>query len=212
MKKYLVFILILCFSFTGCLHKQGYAKASIYYRSMMTSVLSDPAWYNQYYNETDPQKKKELRDRLIGYCIWLADENYNSYAARFSRNQAIGSVAADWGSLAFSGASTIATPAALYGAISTGIQGANAAYNRDALNQQSRTAILLKMSALRQEELIEIYKSELLPDSSYSLVQGLIDVQHYANAGTVSSALAAIAQDAAVQHQASSAVLRGLRH
>jgi hypothetical protein len=206
----LVFCLVL--SSTGCIHKrQGYAQASMYYRSMMSSVLSNPAWYNQYYNETNPQKKKELRNRLIGYCVWLVDEDFNSYATKFSHNQATASLAADWASLAASGASTIATPAAVYGAISTGIQGAHAAYDRDALDQQSRAAILLKMSALRDEQLATIYRSEQLPDDQYSLVQGLIDVQHYVDAGTVHAALASISQDAAIQHQNSKEVLKSLR-
>jgi hypothetical protein len=208
----LLTISFLVLSCTGCIHKrQGYAQANTYYRSMMSSVLSDPAWYNKYYNETDPQKKMELRNRLIGYCVWLVDEDFNRYATKFSHNQAVGSLIADWTSLAASGASTVASPAALYGAISTGIQGAHAAYDRDALDQQSRAAILLKMSALREEQLAVIYRSELLPDNQYPLIQGLIDVQHYIDAGTVHAALASISQDAAIQRQNSKEVLRTLR-
>ena len=197
---------------SGCLHKhQGYAQASVYYRSMMASVLSDPSWYGKYYNEPDPQKKKELRDRLIGYCIWLADQDFNKYATKFSNNQATAGILADFGSLAMSGASTIASPGAIYGAISTGIQGAHAAYDRDALDQQSRAAILIKMDGLREEQLATIYRSEQLPDAQYSLIQGLIDVQHYVNAGTVHAALESISQEASAQQQVSSQALKMLR-
>jgi hypothetical protein len=110
-----------------------------------------------------------------------------------------------------SGASAAAAPAALFGAIATGIQGAHAAYGRDALDQQSRSAILLKMDALREEKLAQIYASQQLPDAQYSLAQGLIDVQYYVNAGTVHSALSAISADAASAHSASTVKLKALR-
>jgi hypothetical protein len=179
---------------------------------MMASVLSDPSGYGKYFAETDPVKRKDIRDRLIGYCIWLADEDYNKYATKFSNKQTTVDLIADLSSLAASGASTLASPAAVYGAIATGIQGAHAAYSNDALGQQSRTAILLKMDALREGQLAAIYSSEQLPDAQYSLTQGLIDVQHYVNYGTVHAALEAISQDASVQHQQSSQILKALRH
>jgi hypothetical protein len=207
MKYFLCFVFLLF----GCAANKGYQQASNYYRTMMASSLSDPAWYASYYKETDSQKKVDLRNRLIGYCIWLADEDFNSKVERFSRNQVKIGLAFDLASLGVSAASAVAPPAAILGAAATGIQGTHAAYDRDAMNQQTTQAILLKMDALRQDKLAGIYKSEQLPDCQYSLVQGLIDVQMYVNAGTVHAALAAISQDAAVQHQASTNALKGLR-
>ena len=197
--------------FSGCARHQGYRQASDYYRSMMASSLSDPGWYASYYKETDPQKRKDFRDRLIGYCIWLADEDFNSAVERFSRNQSKTALAFDLTTLGVSAASAVAAPAQILGAVATGIQGTHSAYDRDAMNQQTTQAILLKMDALRQGKLAEIYKSEKLPDAQYSLIQGLIDVQLYVNAGTVHAALAAISQDAAVEHQATMNTLKSLR-
>jgi len=178
---------------------------------MMASYLTDPAWYGRYFNETDPAKKLDLRNRLIDYCVWLADEDFNRYATKFSNKQTSVDLVADLTGLAASGASTVASPAALYGAVATGIQGAHAAYGNDALGQQSRTAILLKMDALRDDQLAIIYRSEQLPDAQYSLTQGLIDVQHYVNDGTVHAALEAISQEASVHRQQSRAALKALR-
>jgi hypothetical protein len=211
MKRVVLAIAVACAALTGCAAKHGYPAAETYYRNMMTSVLSNPSWYSDYFSEKDPVRRKELRDRFIGYCIWLADEDFNTYATKFDHNQAMAGLIADWSSLAMSGASAIATPAAVYGAIATGIQGAHAAYDRNMLAAQTRSAILMKMDALRADHLIEIYRSEQLPDSQYSLVQGLIDVQLYVNAGTVHEAIAAMSRDAAVQHQSSSALLKELR-
>lgn len=199
-------------SLAGCAARhKGYQQASDYYRTMMASSLSDPAWYAGYYKETDPQKKMDFRNRLIGYCIWLADEDFNAAVTRFSRNQVKIGLAFDLTSLGVSAASAVVPPAAVLGAVATGIQGIHAAYDRDAMNQQTTQAILLKMDALRQDKLADIYKSERLPDAEYSLVQGLIDVQLYVNAGTVHAALAAISQEAAIQHQATSTALKELR-
>lgn len=211
MKRALLIVTLLLMS-CGCAAKrQGYARASGYYRTMMSSSLSDPAWYGAYYNETDPQKRKDFRDRLIGYCVWLADEDYNSYVNKFSKNQTATAMAFDLTALGLSGASAVAAPSQILGALATGVQGAHATYDRDALDQQTRSAILLKMDALRQDQLALIYQSEKLPDAQYSLIQGLIDVQHYVNAGTVHAALASISQDAALQHQTSTNALNTLR-
>jgi hypothetical protein len=212
MMKYFCGVLLTLGMLTGCsAKKHGYQQASNYYRTMMSSSLSDPAWYASYYKETDPQKRKEFRDRLIGYCIWLADDDFNAGVDKYAKRQSRTALAFDLTTLGVSAASAIATPAAILGATATGIQGAHAAYDRDAMNQQTINSILLKMDALRQEKLAEIYKSQQLPDAQYSLVQGLIDVQLYVNAGTVHAALAAISQDAATQHQHASDALKTVR-
>lgn len=196
----------------GCVgHRTGYQKASAYYRSMITSYLSDPLWYQQYDKESDPEKRRQLRNHMIEYCVWLVDLQYNEYVTRFSKRQAAVDLAADFGSLAMSGASAVATPAALFGAIATGIQGAHASYSKDMLDAQSRSAIILKMGSLRANRLAIIYKSEQLPDSQYSLMHGLIDVQQYVNDGSVPAALASITQDAAIESQASARNLQGER-
>ena len=212
LKPISLFVFLLMAGCSGCaVRHHGYAQASDYYKSMMASSLSDPSWYGAYYKETDPQKRKDFRDRLIGYCIWLADEDFNSAVDKFSRNQAKTALGFDLSTLGVSAASAVAGPAQILGAVATGIQGTHAAYDRDALNQQTTQAILLKMDSLRQDKLAEIYTSQKLPDAQYSLVQGLIDVQMYVNAGTVHAALAAIAQDAAIQHQNSTDALKTIR-
>lgn len=209
----LVAVVFVCGLVCGCAFKRShnYSTAKNYYKTTITSELTDPKLYQRYYSETDEAKKKELRNRLISYCIWLADEDFNRYVTKFSHNQAVLGLFADWSSLAMSGASAIATPAAVFGGIATGIQGAHASYDKNILNQQSRSAIILKMQALRQEKLIEIYQSEQLPDTQYPLIQGLIDMQLYVNAGTVYAAIAAISQDASIQHHNSSEVLKTLK-
>lgn len=203
--------LALAIAAVGCAHP-GYKKANGVYATTMTAELSDPKWYAEYYSDsTTPAVKMELRNRLIGYCIYLADRDYNRYAERFSARQAWVDTAADWASLALTGASVVGSPAYLYGQIAMGLQGAHAAYSKDALDQQSRSAILIKMDALRQEKLAEIYQSELSPDASYSLIQGLIDVQQYSADGTVHAALEAISQDASASKQNAAATLKALR-
>jgi hypothetical protein len=209
MKFNSILLLFVCLLLSGCRH--GYPAARVYYRNMMSSVLSNPEWYGQYYSEKDPEKRKQIRNQLIGYCVWLADDNFNAYATKFNRNQSITGLIFDWSSLAASGASTIVTPAALFGAIATGLQGAHASYDRNVLDQQTRGVILLKMEALRQDRLVEIYQSEQLSDQQYSLIQGLIDVQQYVNAGTVHAALASISEDVSIQHKNSSTILKQVR-
>jgi hypothetical protein len=195
----------------GCAHP-GYKQANGVYAVTISAELNDPKWYAQYYSDgTTPAVKMELRNRLINYCIWLADKDFNRYADRFSNGQAWVNTAADWASLALTGASAVGSPAYLYGQIAMGIQGAHSAYGKDALDQQPRSAILLRMDALRQEKLAEIYSSELAPDDQYSLIQGLIDVQQYASDGTVRAALEAIAEDASTSKQNARVALKALR-
>jgi hypothetical protein len=67
------------------------------------------------------------------------------------------------------------------------------------------------MNALRAGVLEEIQTSKDQPVSSYSMASAMLDVQRYAQAGTVLAALQAIAEDSGAELKASRSRMMGMR-
>lgn len=175
-------------------HASDYNHAHRYYNVLMLNYLKNPATYSAYWSESDVDKKKAIRNRVMDYCIYLSDDSFSAYEVKFSNGNVAINLTADLAGLGTAGAASVAASKVM-AAITTGILGAKAAYNGDVLEQQTKSVIILKMESLRRATLARIRAGENQSVADYSLERGLIDIQDYVNAGTVHSALSDIAKD-----------------
>lgn len=180
-------------------HASSYNRAHVYYRDVMTAYLRDPGVYEAYWKESDPGRKKAMRNRIMDYCVYLSDDAFSSYEVKFSNGNSAVNLGFDLTSLATAGASTVAAAPKTLAAITTGLLGAKGAYSSDVLDQQTRSVITLKMETLRKRILTPIRAGEDAAVADYPLERGLIDIQNYVNAGTVHAALSDIARDVSKQ-------------
>jgi hypothetical protein len=86
-------------------------------------------------------------------------------------------------------------------AIATGVTGIKTSYEKNFFDQQTRSAIVQKMRALRAEQLALLEDENHMKAglSEYDLQGGINDVNRYYDAGTVIAALQSIAESAGTQ-------------
>jgi hypothetical protein len=87
---------------------------------------------------------------------------------------------------------TAATKAILH-AISAGIVGGHAAFEKDFFQDQAPNVIIPEMQSLRKEQYTLIIKQMALPINQYSLQAALADADRYLRAGSVTEALISLA-------------------
>jgi hypothetical protein len=179
------------------------------YRAAVIQELSDPKLVQNY--ETLPQatpedraKKVAHRNRILREYVWLIDQNYDHFEARYYGAQAGVNWAGDVITIGLTGVASVTGTADLksvLSAIATGVTGIKTSYEKNFFDQQTRSAIVQKMRALRAEQLALLEDENHMKAglSEYDLQSGINDVNRYYDAGTVIAALQSIAESAGTQ-------------
>ena len=154
----------------------------------------------------DKTAKVARRNQILREYIWIVDHNYGVFEAQYYGSEAGISTGGDIINLGLTGVASVTGTAHLksvLSAIATGTTGIRTSYEKNFFDQQTRTAVVQKMRALRAEQLAALEDEHHLKAgvSDYSLEAGLNDVYAYYNAGTVIAALQSIAEQAGSQQQ-----------
>ena len=154
---------------------------------------------DEYLAATDPRTRLRLRNDIVEARIHATNLHFGLFEQELYR-QGIGiGVGTDWVVLALGCVTATvggeATKAAL-GAVSSGITGAKASFDRHAMFERSVPVIMAEMVASRKAALLALRTGLERGDSEYSLFQALGDLERYYRAGTVPGSLAEIAEDA----------------
>lgn len=140
----------------------------------------------------------EERNQRINEALWLVDQDFAQYEASLYVSAAAASTIADVATMAAAGAATVAGGEGIktaLAAVATGIAGTRAAVDRAFYAEQSRTALIATMRAQRANRLVEIELGKRLPVFEYPWSEAMLDVQAYAHAGSIVSALEGITKD-----------------
>jgi hypothetical protein len=168
--------------------------------------VSDPKLlqtYNAMPDRSDVEKARKVarRNQILTELILLIDQNYYKFEDHSYGSQATLSTAGDAVSLGLTAATAvIGTPEikSILGAVATGATGMKTSIEKNFFDQQSRSAIVAKMRALRATQLALLQDEHHMKGglTIYGLETGLSDVNAYYNAGTVVGALQNIAETA----------------
>jgi hypothetical protein len=179
------------------------------YRAAVVKELSDPKLVDDYEalpqaTREDREKKVARRNRILREYVWLIDQNYDQFEARYYGAQAGVNWAGDVVNIGLTGVSSVTGTAHLksvLSAIATGVTGIKTSYEKNFFDQQTRSAIVQKMRALRAEQLALLEDENHMKAgiSEYDLQSGINDVNRYYDAGTVIAALQSIAESAGTQ-------------
>lgn len=182
------------------------------YRAAIIKELADPNLVSTYdalpsNTQDEKQSKVSRRNHIIREYIWLVDQAYDGFEARYYGAEAGVNWAGDVINLGLTGVSSVTGTAHLksvLSAIATGTTGIKTSYEKNFFDQQTRSAVVQKMRALRAEQLsiLEDEKHLKAGVSEYDLQTGINDVGRYFDAGTVIAALQSIAVSAGAQTQA----------
>jgi hypothetical protein len=211
LKKTCGLALLLTLLLTGCLQPRNKAvvKNNPYRASVNGDLKAD--WLKTYRDMTDEAKKKERRNEILNEFVWLADDAYYQWEPQFYASGATVATVLDFASLGLTGATTVANSPKVLGAMATGIQGASGSISKNFYDQQSRSVIVQKMRQLRDAALARIADGQKQATADYSLDQGIVDIQNYYYAGTVTAALQGLATSTAAQHEEDKNTLDAVR-
>lgn len=207
MFKNIRFVLFVALALSGCSVYQP--KAALPKSVFTTGYLADlesPTLQSSYDAIQDGPRKAARRNQIIYEYIWMVDMSYDSFEAKFFSGQAYATTAAEFSTIGLDAASAVTGSIALksiLAAAAGGVVGANASYQKNFFDQQSREAVagVMRSARLTQLAVIETGMAScatVVPPCSngnvYTLQQGLLDVLGYYHAGSVTSALEEISK------------------
>ena len=200
----------------GCAALQGAPEAP-----RPTSVAeADPAYLveqvslTKYNTESDLAVKKRIRDDIIDERILEIDNQFGNFEAALWK-QGIGSgIGTDWIQLAISATTATAggeSVKSILGAVSTGITGAKASFDKNALFDKALPAILAQMVAEREKIRASIERSKQLPVADYTLFAALSDIRQFIRAGTIFGGIQTVAADAGAKISTADKEIKDIR-
>ena len=178
-------------------------------------VYLAPAIEGTHDAETDPTKRRLLRDRIVRSRVRAHDIVFHEFETALFREGVALNVALDWLTLGISG--VIATTGGIglkeaLGAVSAGLIGAKASIDKNAFFDKTMPVLVSQMNASRAVARVKIEDGLTKEPAEYSLATALIDVEHYRRAGTLLGAIEAIGATAGATTKRAEEVLLELRN
>jgi hypothetical protein len=173
-----------------------------------------PGWLLAY-NMLPDAAKQGARNSLLLRGVWLVDINYGKFEVAYYANKAAEDILGDVAVVLLGGSTvfTVSSHAKTVISVVTGaVTGVKASVDAHWYDSQTRDAVVKEMQALRSTQLAAITTGMAQPPSVYTMEQGMLDIQAYYQAGSISSALQAINQAANSDNAAGKAALDKARH
>lgn len=193
---------------TGCTtYRPRGPRPLLVYNTRVNQDLSSVHWLDAY----DTAPTVAARNHILSEFIWSVDHSYNAFETSFYSNKAAEDIGADVIGLGLGGATTLTGSAhakTILALAASTIVGAKASVDAHWYDQQTRAALVAEMRALRAAQLLIIVGGMKKDLSGYTLDHGIVDIQRYYEAGSVSSALQEITGSANSQASAATAAVK----
>ena len=203
MKKMIIHMVILMLSISiwGCASFTGYPERSGNVEDELKQLdkYLNPEIIAEYDKEQDQNKKLALRNEIINARIRAIDIHFNDFQQRLYSEGVGSNIATDWTVIGLGVAGSITSSLSTtqnLSAISGGITGAKASFDKNAFFDRTMPAILSQMIALRKSALVKIRSGLKAGVSEYPLNWALIDLEEYFMAGTMPGAVIGIVEEA----------------
>jgi hypothetical protein len=191
----------LCLGAAGCVAIQGYPETSYNPKEELNGLAQyyGPDVTRDYDNEPAADKRKALRDKILNGRIRATDIHFIEFQKAFYSEALIGSIGTDIGVLALNATAAVtgsASTKAALSAASGAIVGSKASIDKNVYFEKTISVLISRMVAERKKILARVREQMSLPDESYSLHQGLVEVEDYYFAGTIPGGIQQISNDA----------------
>ena len=157
----------------------------------------------KYHAPTDAQRdnmtQRQFRDSVIYRELAADDDHFNQFVRALRTERAAGNISADLATTILNGLATVyggARAKEKLAALAGGVTSAHSSVEQELFNAEAMVAITSRMKAARLKALVPIEAGLTRSIGDYPLERGLRDLRAYADAGTLSSTLAAITNDA----------------
>jgi hypothetical protein len=149
---------------------------------------------------TEPQRRT-FRDELIAERIALINISYRLFEARLFQEGTEREISTDWALLGLAAAGATVSSSAtqsILAAISGGLVGARAAFDKQALFDRTLPALVSQMESSRLRVELRLLQGMQQDTGAYGIVQALGDLDAYYAAGTLPGAIINVAGDAGI--------------
>jgi len=176
--------------------------------------LKSPTLIRDYDLLPEGPAKVARRNQIIQEILYLTDQSYSKFEAQFFAKQAALNTVSDFLLIGLNGAGAVTGTAqvkAILAAVSGGIVGMEASYQKNFFDQATRETIASTMRSSRLSKRVEIEFGMAQAGNFYTLEEGLMDTVEYYDAGTVMGALTAISESASQKSTAAKTALKMIR-
>ncbi len=156
----------------------------------------------QYYNSTNPLRKKQIRNRLIGQGMDQNRAYYEMFLDEFSKNAKLLGAGSDIASVVLDVVAASVTPPgtkSILALSSAAVTASGSTINEQFFYKQTIPVLLRQMESSRAEVRTEILSRQRLSAEEYPLTWAMSDLARLYIAGTIDGAMAEIQKNASVQ-------------
>jgi hypothetical protein len=174
----------------------------------------EPANLTKYSNASDLESKKLIRNEIVDERILEADSQFNDFELALWQEGIGSGIGTDWVQLAISAATATAGGESLksiLGAVSTGLTGAKASFDKNAFFDKTLPAILAQIVAEREKIRASIERSKQLPVADYTLFAALSDIRNFIRAGTIPGGIQTTAEEAGAKAATADEEIKDIR-
>ena len=155
----------------------------------------------EFYQRKTEDDRQNYRNELIAERTAAINASYRLFEERLFQEGTVRNIASDWALLGLAGAGATVSSSAtqqILAAISGGLVGARAAFDKNALFDRALPALVAKMQATRQQVELRLLAGMKLDTTDYGIIEALGDLDSYYAAGTLPGAILDVAGDAGV--------------
>jgi hypothetical protein len=155
--------------------------------------------------------KVECRNNILDARMRAVDMTFANFERALYREGIGIGVGTDWVTLALNAVGSVTKASKPLAAAAGAITGARSSYEKQALYNLTLPVMMAQMSAKRKDVLARVRQGETQSAATYSLFQGLNDVDSYEAAGTIPGAVADMITNAGVQAKQADQKLDAIR-
>jgi hypothetical protein len=213
MKSAWLLVFLVAVALGGCSGLQQYPDVPNNYEKALQEL--DPAYQaaleDMYNKAGNPDAQKAVRNKLIEQRMAVIDEAYRTFEAGLTKENVAAELAVALAGVGVGAAGSLAAESAsqILSAVSGGLAGAQAAYQKSALYDRAATALLAQMRAGRKVIAAQIFSRWKLSIEEYPLWLARSDLEAYIFAGSLPGAIVATAADASVKEREATSILMG---
>lgn len=154
--------------------------------------------------DNDPEKQKIYRNQVINARLYIIDHYYRRFIKKVQGERGTTNIGAELMVIGLNTAGIISSTKQLkdiFSALSLGVTGAKLSFDKNLYFEQTMPALVNKMDALRNKQLVVIRNNMKLSTDEYGLTDSFLDIRNYVLAGTVVGAVIGISESASEQNK-----------
>ena len=163
------------------------------------------------YSEKDQNERVKMRNKFIETRLAIVDVQFHKFVIALAAENAQSALAVDLAGIGVGGAGSLVSGgiSKVLSAISAGLTGGQAAYEKSAFYDKALGALVAQMHGSRQAIAADIFQRWSLDTTKYPLWIARQDIEAYQFAGSLPGAIAATASDAQDKAQKAKAITFG---